>query len=410
MSGSGQESTHRTIERVARESYGRLVAYLSSHTRDVAGAEDALSEALVAALTAWPRDGMPQNPEAWLLTTARRALIDVMRHQQVVLASEPTLLLLKEDSTEATLSTTFPDERLKLLFVCAHPAIDPAMHTPLMLQTVLGLDAARIAGAFLVSPKTMGQRLVRAKTKIRDGGIQFEVPEEHELSQRLDAVLEAIYAAFGIGWDDVAGVDQPGRDLAEEAIWLARVLLQLLPEEAEVRGLLALMLYCEARRASRRGPDGRYVPLSKQDTKQWSLPLIEEAERHLAEAFRQGRSGRFQLEAAIQSVHAERAPSGRIDWAAIAIFYEQLIRISPTLGTRTGYAAAIAETNGPEAGLAVLDAIALDDVSGYQPYWAVRAHLLQRLGKTPEALDAYNRAIGLAEDPAVREFLLQKRG
>jgi RNA polymerase sigma-70 factor (ECF subfamily) len=152
MSGNGQESTHRTIERVARESYGRLVAYLSSHTRDVAGAEDALSEALVAALTAWPRDGLPQNPEAWLLTTARRALIDVIRHQQVVLASEPTLLLLKEDSTEAILSNTSPDERLKLLFVCAHPAIDPAMHTPLMLQTVLGLDAARVAGAFLVSP------------------------------------------------------------------------------------------------------------------------------------------------------------------------------------------------------------------------------------------------------------------
>jgi RNA polymerase sigma-70 factor (ECF subfamily) len=279
-----------------------------------------------------------------------------------------------------------------------------------MLQTVLGLDAARIAGAFLVSPKTMGQRLVRAKTKIRDGGIQFEVPQDRELPQRLDAVLEAIYAAYGIGWDDMAGVDQPGRDLAEEAIWLARVLLQLLPDEAEVRGLLALVLHCEARRGARRGPDGRYVPLSKQDTKQWSLPLIEEAERHLAEAFRQGRSGRFQLEAAIQSVHAERARSARIDWAAIAIFYEQLIRISPTLGTRTGYAAAIAETNGPEAGLAVLDAIPLDDISGYQPYWAVRAHLLQRVGKTSEALDAYSRAIGLAEDPAVREFLFQKRG
>jgi len=256
----------------------------------------------------------------------------------------------------------------------------------------------------------MGQRLVRAKTKIRDGGIQFEVPHDRELPQRLDAVLEAIYAAFGIGWDDMAGVDQPGRDLAEEAIWLARVLLQLLPDQAEVRGLLALMLHCEARRNARRGPDGRYVPLSKQDTKQWSLPLIEEAECHLAEAFSQGRSGRFQLEAAIQSVHAERARSGRIDWAAIAIFYEQLIRISPTLGTRTGYAAAIAETNGPEAGLAVLDAIESDDISGYQPYWAVRAHLLQWLGKTPEALDAYDRAIGLAEDPAVREFLLQKRG
>jgi predicted RNA polymerase sigma factor len=410
MSGSGQESTHRTIERVARESYGRLVAYLSSHTRDVASAEDALSNALVAALTTWPRDGVPQNPEAWLLTASRRSFIDLVRRRRVALASEATLLLLREEREEMTLSVEFPDERLKLLFVCAHPAIDPAMHTPLMLQTVLGLDAARIAGAFLVSPKTMGQRLVRAKTKIRDGGIQFEVPQDRELPQRLDAVLEAIYAAFGIGWNDMAGLDQPGLDLAEEAIWLARVLLQLLPDEAEVRGLLALMLHCEARRGARRGPDGRYIPLSKQDTKNWSPPLIEEAERHLAEAFRQGRSGRFQLEAAIQSVHAERARSGRIDWAAIAIFYEQLIRISPTLGTRTGYAAAVSEANGPKAGLAVLDGIALEDVSGYQPYWAVRAHLLQRLGKTTEALDAYDRAIGLAEDPAVRQFLLQKRG
>jgi predicted RNA polymerase sigma factor len=410
MSGSGQESTHRAIERVARESYGRLVAYLSSHTRDVASAEDALSNALVAALTTWPQDGVPQNPEAWLLTAARRSFIDLVRHQRVALASEPTLQLMREEREVTTLSTEFPDERLKLLFVCAHPAIDPAMHTPLMLQTVLGLDAARIAGAFLVSPKTMGQRLVRAKTKIRDSGIQFEVPQEGELPQRLDAVLEAIYAAFGIGWDDMVGVDQSGRDLAEESIWLARVLMQLMPSEAEVRGLLALMLHCEARRPARRGADGQYIPLSEQDTKQWSLPSIEEAERHLAEAFKYGRSGRFQLEAAIQSVHAERVRSGRIDWAAIAIFYEQLIRISPTLGTRTGYAAAIAESNGPEAGLAALDAIGLDDASGYQPYWAVRAHLLQRLGKTPEALDAYNRAIGLAEDSAVREFLLQKRG
>ena len=239
------------------------------------------------------------------MTTARHSLIDHVRHQQVAEASEPTLLLLREEPKELTLSPEFPDERLKLLFVCAHPAIDPAMHTPLMLQTVLGLDAARIAHAFLVSPTTMGQRLVRAKTKIRDAGIQFEVPQERELPQRLDAVLEAIYAAFGIGWDDMAGVDQRGRDLAEEAIWLARVLLQLMPGEAEVLGLLALMLHCEARRAARRGPDGRYVPLSEQDSQHWSLPLIEEAERHLAEASSRGRTGRFQLEAAIQSVHAD---------------------------------------------------------------------------------------------------------
>jgi RNA polymerase sigma-70 factor (ECF subfamily) len=409
MTEIDQQSTHRAIERVARESYGRLVAYLSSHTRDVGVAEDALSNALLAALETWPRDGVPQNPEAWLLTAARRSFIDLVRRRQVAEASAPTLALLREEFREMPLSPEFPDERLKLLFVCAHPAIDPAMHTPLMLQTVLGFDAARIAHAFLISPTTMGQRLVRAKTKIRDAGIRFEIPEERELPRRLDAVLEAIYAAFGIGWDDI-GVDQRGRDLAEEAIWLARVLLQLMPAEAEVHGLLALMLHCEARRVARRGPDGRYVPLSEQDCLKWSLPLIKEAEQHLEQASRRARPGRFQLEAAIQSVHAERARGAKIQWTAILIFYEQLIRISPTLGTRTGYAAALAETKGATAGLAALDAIDPNEISTYQPYWAVRAHLLRQLGKTPEALQAFDRAIGLTEDPAVRQFLLQKRG
>ncbi|HEX2714797.1 MAG TPA: DUF6596 domain-containing protein [Candidatus Acidoferrales bacterium] len=405
-----QSTVGRTIERVARESYGRLVAYLSVHTHDLASAEDALSEALVAALKTWPRDGVPQNPEAWLLTAARHSLIDVVRHHHVVSESEPILQFLRESSTEAAVSTTFQDERLKLLFVCAHPAIDPAMHTPLMLQTVLGLDAARIAQAFLIAPKTMGQRLFRAKTKIRSGGIPFEIPQERDLPERLDSVLEAIYAAFGLGWDDMAGADQRGRDLAEEAMWLARVLLQLMPGEAEVQGLLALMLYCEARRPARRDAKGCYVPLSEQNSEQWLRPLIEEAERHLAEAFQHGRVGRFQLEAAIQSVHAERARSGRTDWAAIVVFYEQLFRISPALGTQAGYAAAVAEAKGPEAGLAVLKSIDQEVVSHYQPYWAVRAHLLQRLGKPHEAAEAYDRAIGLAEDPAVRAFLLQKRG
>jgi predicted RNA polymerase sigma factor len=410
VSRSDEEKVHRTIERVARESYGRLVAYLSVNTHDLGAAEDALSEALLKSLTAWPRDGVPQNPEAWLLTTARHSVIDAVRHQRVVSANEPTLQLLQENTMETTLSTEFPDERLKLLFVCAHPAIDPGMHTPLMLQTVLGVDAARIAGVFLISPKTMGQRLVRAKTKIRDGGIQFEIPEPRDLPQRLDAVLDAIYAAFGIGWDDLVGIDGRSPELAEEAIWLARVLLQLMPNEAEVRGLLALMLHCEARRAARRARDGRYIPLSEQDPKLWSRPLIEDAERHLADASKFGRPGRFQLEAAIQSVHAERGRSGQIQWAAIVGFYEQLNRISPTLGRRTGYAAALAEANRVEQALAVLDAIDKDAVSAYQPYWAVRAHLLQRLGKGPESQHAYDRAIGLAEDPAVREFLIQKRG
>ena len=406
-----QDEAHRTIERVARESYGRLVAYLSVHTHDLASAEDALSNALVSALNHWPREGVPKNPEAWLLTAARHSLIDVIRHQKVVLESEPTLKFLTENSMETLLSTStqFPDERLKLLFVCAHPAIDPAMHTPLMLQAVLGLDAARIAQAFLIAPKTMGQRLFRAKTKIRGGGIPFEIPQEPDLPQRLDAVLEAIYAAFGLGWDDMAGADQCGRDLAEEAMWLARVLLKLTPGEAEVQGLLALMLYCEARRPARRDAKGRYVPLSEQNPEKWSSSLIDEAEGHLAKAFQHGRVGRFQLEAAIQSVHAERAYTGRTDWSAIVLFYEQLLKVSPALGTRTGYAAAIAEANGPEAGLAVLESIDAEAVAHYQPYWAVQAHLLRRLGKTREASHAYDRAIGLAEDPAVREFLIQKR-
>ena len=406
-----EAGARRTVERVARESYGRLVAYLSVNTHDLASAEDALSNALVAALTHWPKDGVPQNPEAWLLTAARRSVIDVIRHERVVLASEPTIKLLAENSTEtAALSMEFPDERLKLLFVCAHPAIDPAMHTPLMLQTVLGLDAARIGQAFLIAPKTMGQRLFRAKTKIRSGGIPFEIPQERDLRERLDAVLEAIYAAFGIGWDDMAGGDQRGRNLAEEGIWLARVLLQLMPDEGEVLGLLALMLHCEARRGARRGPGGRYIPLSEQDAKLWSIPFIEEAERHLAAAFQRGRAGRFQLEAAIQSVHAERARSGMTDWPAIVLFYEQLMRLWPAIGTRVGYAAATAEAVGPEAGMAILDSIDAEAVSHYQPYWAVRAHLLRKLGRIAEASDAYDRAIGLSEDAAVREFLLQKRG
>jgi RNA polymerase sigma factor (sigma-70 family) len=410
VNGIHQEDTQRAVERVARESYGRLVAYLSANTHDLAAAEDALSEALLKALRVWPQDGPPKNPEAWLLTVARNSIIDLIRHQHVVSESEPTLLSLTKESTETNLSNEFPDERLKLLFVCAHPAIDPAMHTPLMLQTVLGLDAARIAGAFLISPKTMGQRLVRAKIKIRDGGIRFEIPDQRELSTRLEAVLEAIYAAFGIGWDDMAGIDQRGRDLAEEAIWLARVLLQLIPDEPEVRGLLALMLYCESRRAARRGPDRDYIPLSEQDTKRWSKPLIAEAEQHLAMAFQSRRPGRFQLEAAIQSVHAGRSHSGRTDWTAIAAFYQQLVRISLTLGRLTGYAAALAEATGPEAGVAVLDGLESEAVLSYQPYWAVRAHLLQRLGKTSEALEAYDRAIGLTEDSAVRRFLFRKRG
>jgi RNA polymerase sigma-70 factor (ECF subfamily) len=403
-------ASERAIERVARESYGRLLAYLVSRTHDVASAEDALGDAMIRALGSWPRDGVPGNPEAWLITTARHALIDRVRRQRVALAAEATLSRFQEVSAQPELQPGFPDERLKLLFVCAHPAIDPAMHTPLMLQTVLGLDAARIASAFLIAPKTMGQRLVRAKTKIQSGGLKFEIPEERHLPARLQAVLEAIYAAFGIAWDEV-GVDDSSRDLTDEALWLARVLLQLLPQEAEVYGLLALMLHCEARRPARRGPSGEYVLLSRQDPARWSRALIDEAEQLLVKAAGFECPGRFQLEAAIQSVHAERVRGRETDWNAIACFYEHLVRLSPGVGARTGYAAAIANCKGPEAGLAVLDEIAsvagLQALSVYQPFWAVRAHLLHAAGEGIQAREAYDTAIGLSRDPAVREFLVR---
>jgi len=405
------EDARRTVEAVARASYGRLLAYLSSETRDVVGAEDALGDALLAALTSWPKDGVPRQPESWLLTAARHRLIDQARRRRVRDEHEGTLRRLAAESTAtAVAGGTFPDRRAELLFVCAHPAIEPALHTPLMLQTVLGVDAARIAQAFLVPPATMGQRLVRAKQKIREAGIPFEVPQDHELPERLDAVLEAIYAAYDLGRDDAAGIDPRAQDLADEAVWLARVVRERLPEEPEIRGLLALMLFCDARRAARRTPDGRYVPLSEQDPGSWSTSAIREAETELGAAARGGRIGRFQLEAAIQSVHAERAQTGRTDWAAIVVFYEHLVQLAPTLGARVAQAAAVAEAHGAAAGLALLDTIDRAAVATYQPFWAVRAHLLRQLGEGVDAVEAYDRAIGLTEDPAIRRFLLERRG
>ena len=400
-----------TVEAVARSSYGRLLAYLSSQTRDVAGAEDALGEALLSALHSWPERGVPDQPEAWLLTAARHRLIDQARRVRVRDEHRQTLQRLASGaSASPDPGGVFPDRRAELLFVCAHPAIDSALHTPLMLQTVLGVDAARIAQAFLVSPSTMAQRLVRAKRKIRETGISFTMPRDQDLPPRLDAVLEAIYAAYGLGREEAAGVDPSNEDLAEEALWLARVVRQRMPEEPEVRGLLALILFCHSRRSARRGPDGRYVPLSEQDPATWSTAAIREAEAELSAAAQSGRPGRFQLEAAIQSVHAERAQTGRTDWPAIVVFYEHLVRLAPTLGAGVAQAAAAAEAHGFAEALLMLDRLDRAAVTMYQPYWAVRAHVLRSLGRAAEAREAYDRAIGLAEDPATRQFLLARRG
>lgn len=408
MRTRSDDEAHRAVEAVARESYGRLVAVLAARTRDLAGAEDALADALVAALATWPRDGIPKNPQGWLLTAARNRLLDHARHRVVQDQSMPTLELMASEFEEMTDPDALPDERLKLLFVCAHPAIDADMHTPLMLQTVLGLDAVAIGRAMLVAPKTIGQRLVRAKNKIRQTQIAFEIPTADQIPERLEAVLHAIYAAYGNSWEDATAADQRIAELGREAIWLARVLREQIPDDPEVRGLLALMLHCEARRPARRGADGRFIPLSEQDPRDWRAEMIAEAEAELAAAADAQRPGRFQIEAAIQSVHAERAHSGRTDWAAIVAFYDQLMQLAPSIGAAVARAAAHAEVHGPERALALLDELESHAIS-YQPYWAVRAHLLQQLGRTDAADEAFDRAIGMSEDAAVRNFLAARR-
>lgn len=403
------EAAARAAERAARLSYGKLVALLAARSGDMAAAEDALADALARALERWPRDGVPANPEGWLLTVARRAQIDRWRGAANLAAFAAELKLLAERQ-EGMIENDFPDERLKLLFVCAHPAIEARAHTPLMLQAVLGLDAKRIASAFLVAPGTMGQRLTRAKAKILDSGVRFEIPEREALAGRVEAVLDAIYAAYTLGWGGAHTDDGKTRALAEEAIWLGRLVADLIPSEPEASGLLALMLFSEARSAARRGSaSGCYIPLAEQDMALWSEPMLVEAEALLRQAGQCGEPGRYQLEAAIQAVHAHRRRSGVTDWQEIALLYRGLVAASPTVGARVGYAAALCESEGAAAAQAILDSIPPEAVAAYQPYWATQAQILARAGDVDGASAAYESAAGLTEDPAVRAWLLTKR-
>lgn len=389
------------VDRAARASYGRLVAILAARTRDIAAAEDALAEALVAALRAWPKSGVPRNPEAWLLTAARNRQKNDGRSRQVRRAAEQEVMLRlhlpKPDDP-------LPDARLGLMFVCAHPAIDVAARTPLMLQTVLGIDAARIAKAFLMEPGAMSQRLVRAKLRIRDSGLRYALPGPEEMPDRLGAVLDAVYAAFGQGWDSLDLPEAP-EGLTGEAIWLARLLVDLLPEEPEPKGLLALMLYCTARRRARRDAQGRFVPLDRQDARLWDRTLIIEAEGLLTAAARSGRFGRFQCEAAIQSVHIQRPITGRLNLAALRTIYDLLVRHSDSIGARIGRAVIIAEMGDHAAALAELDALPADRVRAHQPWLVARSRILMLAGRGAEAAAALHAAIEATDQDAVRAFL-----
>jgi RNA polymerase sigma-70 factor (ECF subfamily) len=410
-SQEGDAQARTTADAVARRSYGKLVAFLAARTRDVTASEDALSEAFAAALTDWPINGCPANPEGWLLTVARRKSIDASRRNRTRESDATNMQLqVMAEGLHAVSDTGIPDQRLALMFVCAHPAIDPSIRAPLILQAVLGLDAKAIASAFLASPAAMGKRLVRAKVKIREAGIPFSIPQPEEIPARLGAVLDAIYAAFAEGWIDAAGTDIARRDLTEEVLFLATLVVELLPAEPEALGLLALMLHAEARRHARRNSVGEYVPLAEQDPALWNQGMIEQAEALLLRASTLGAIGRYQLEGAIQSAHVSRRRTGRDNWAQVVQLYDALLALSGSPVVAINRALALAQIQGPGAAMDAIQSLATNArLAEYQPYWAARAELLAKAGARSEARDAYEIAIGLERDPAVRRFLQQRQ-
>jgi len=388
----------------ARDSYGRLLALLAASTSDLAGAEDALADAFERALRTWPSQGVPSHPDAWLLTVARNRLRDQWKSAQVrravpLDAGCDALAHVDDIDVDA-----IPDRRLELMLVCAHPAIERAVRTPLMLNTVLGFTAEQVGRAFSVPPSTMATRLVRAKKRIKVAGIPFRVPDRADLPARMTSVLEAVYGAHVIDW----ATGPQARQLPSEALHLAEVLATLVPADPEVRGLAALIELSAARAPARVDASGRFVPLADQDPSLWDPDLISRAHEHLRAAHARGQLGRFQLEAAIQAVHCARGRDGTTDWPALLTLHRILHSVAPSLGSSAALAAVTAEVDGPVAGLATLDALLAEagpSARLFQPAKATRAHLLDRLGRQQEAVAAYDSAISLTQDPAERQYL-----
>lgn len=401
---NSSREVQKTIELSIRASYGRLLGYLSSRSRDIQSCEDALSDAFAQALTKWTADGIPNHPEAWLLTVAKNRLIDQFKHSKVVENSLESVLLIEKEIKEHK-DQDFQDDQLKLLFVCAHPSIDESARTALMLQVVLGLPSDEIASSFLSSPAAMSKKLTRAKQKIKEAGISFNLPESDDLQIRLEFVLDSIFAAYGKSWDHLSTGNEDLKNLDHEALFLATALQNHFPQEPEVLGLHSFLLFCDSRKKARRNHLNQFVPLENQNSQLWDQDQINMAEKNLLQALSFGKIGRFQLEAAIQSAHCARIGQKIDNWKEILNLYRVLVQNYPTAGGYMSYVAAYSELHGPESALQKLTNQTNFSFENYQPYWVLKAELHKKMNSLKLAQDAIHVAIGLTEDNSVREFL-----
>jgi RNA polymerase sigma-70 factor, ECF subfamily len=397
------------VERVFREEYGRAVAVLTRVFGDIDIAEDAVQDAFAEAARRWPSAGAPPSPAGWIITTARNRAIDRLRRQAARDSkhAQAVLLLAREERREK--EGPVDDDRLRLMFTCCHPALAPAARVALTLRLLGGLTTAEIARAFLVPEPTMAQRLVRAKAKIRDAGIPYRIPAEADLPGRISAVLAVVYLIFNEGYTASSGETLARADLCAEAIRLGRLLARLMPDEPEVLGLLALMLLSESRRAARTSADGALVLLADQDRTRWDHALIAEGQAIVRQCLRRDQPGPYQIQAAINAVHSDAPTAAATDWHQILRLYDQLLAVAPSPVAALNRAVAVAEVEGPQAALALVDGLAPASLGGYYLFHAIRADLLRRLDRRAEADAAYETAIARTGNAAERTHLARSK-